>query len=78
METGDITVTLTESQHEMLVEILTNAQEAFNFAIPSSETFVSLAPDNEIVQRQCTLDALKELFFTLWVDRFEPSEHTLS
>lgn len=78
METGDITVTLTESQHEMIVEILTNAQEAFNFVIPSSESFASLAPDNEIVQRQCTLDTLRELFFSLWIDRFEPSEHALS
>jgi hypothetical protein len=77
METGDITVTLTESQHEMLVEVLTNAQDAFNFAIPSSESFVSLAPDNEIVQRRVTLDTLQELFFALWIDRFEPSEHTL-
>ena len=77
METGNITVTLTESQHEMMIEVLTNAQEAFNFAIPSSESFTSLAPDHEIVQRQCTLDTLRELFFSLWIDRFEPSEHTL-
>lgn len=78
METGNITVTLTESQHEMIVEILTNAQEAFNFVIPSSEYLTSLAPDNEVVQRQGILDSLQELFFSLWVDRFEPSEHTLS
>lgn len=77
METGNITVTLTESQHEMMVEVLTNAQEAFNFAIPSSESFASLTLDNEIVQRQATLDTLQELFFTLWVDRFEPSEYTV-
>jgi hypothetical protein len=77
METGNITVTLTESQHEMMVEVLTNAQEAFNFAIPSSESFASLTLDNEIVQRQATLDTLQELFFTLWVDRFEPSEYAV-
>ena len=77
METGDITVTLTESQHEMMVEVLTNAQEAFNFAIPSSESFASLTLNNEIVQRQATLDTLQELFFTLWVDRFEPSEYAV-
>lgn len=77
METSNITVTLTESQHEMMVEVLTNAQEAFNFAIPSSESFASLTLDNEIVQRQATLDTLQELFFTLWVDRFEPSEYTV-
>ena len=77
METGNITVTLTESQHEMMVEVLTNAQEAFNFAIPSSESFASLTLNNEIVQRQATLDTLQELFLTLWVDRFEPSEYAV-
>jgi predicted HAD superfamily phosphohydrolase len=72
METGDITVTLTESQHEMMMDVIMNAIEAFQLISPYDDGMHCLPLDNAIVQRYDTLDTLRETFLALWHDRFAP------
>lgn len=72
METGDITVTLTESQHEMLLDLIMNSIEAFHLVAPYDDGMHDLPLDNAIVQRYDTLDTLRETFLALWHDRFAP------
>ena len=72
METGDITVTLTESQHEMLLDIIMNSLDAFQLVAPYDDGMHELPLDNAIVQRYDTLDTLRQTFVTLWSDRFNP------
>jgi hypothetical protein len=72
METGDITVTLTESQHEMMMDIILNALDSFQLVAPYDDGMHELPLDNAIIQRYDTLDTLRQTFTTLWSDRFNP------
>ena len=72
METGDITVTLTESQHEMMMDIILNALDSFQLVSPYDDGMHELPLDNAIVQRYDTLDTLRQTFASLWSDRFNP------
>lgn len=71
MNTGDITVTITESQHELLNDVLMHAIEAYQVVSPYDMGLHDLPIENEIVQRYTLLENMKEMFYTLWSDRFE-------
>lgn len=74
MNEGNITVTLTESQHELINEMLVHALEAFQLVSPFDDGICDLPLDNPIVQRYTMIDNLKEMFFELWTDRFHSIE----
>ena len=71
MNTGDITVTLTESQHEMLNDVLGHAIESYHLVSPHDMGMHELPLNSSIIQRYTELDNLRELFLQLWIERFE-------
>mgnify|MGYP006285279857 CR=1 FL=1 len=71
MNEGDITITLTESQHELLNEILNHAVESINLVIPYGDGFYDIPKDNPIVQRCTMIENMREMLYELWSDRFE-------
>lgn len=70
MNEGDIVVTLTESQHELINDVLMNALEGFHLLAPYDSGLHDLPIDNELIQRYTMIQNLKEMFFELWTDRF--------
>jgi hypothetical protein len=70
IEKGDIVVPFTLAEHELMNDIIMNAVNAADFAIPYCLS--DLPFDNEIVQRYTMLDNLRERFVYLWADRFQP------
>jgi hypothetical protein len=72
MNEGNITVTLTESQHELINEILVHALDAYQLVAPYDDGIFDLPLDNAIVQRYTMIDNLREMFLELWSDRFTP------
>lgn len=74
MNENDITITLTESQHELLNEVLIHAVDAINLASPYGDGMWDLPLDNPIVQRYTMLENMKEMFFELWRDRFSDDQ----
>lgn len=75
MNENYITVTLTESQHELLNEILCHATDSFNLVAPFNDGMHDLPLDNPIVQRHAMLENMREMFSELWSDRFEDDEN---
>jgi hypothetical protein len=71
MNNGDITVTLTEAQHELINDALMNAIEAYHLVSPHDMGLHELPIDSEIIQRYTMLENLKEMFVLLWANRFE-------
>jgi len=71
MNTNDITVTLTEAQHELINDVLLNAIEAYHLVSPWDMGMRELPMENEIIQRYTMLENMKEMFSLLWADRFE-------
>lgn len=69
IDQGDIQVTLTYAEHEMINDVLMQAVNAFEFTCPYG--IFDLPIDSELVQRYTMLDNLRERFNTLWSDRFE-------
>jgi hypothetical protein len=65
---GDIQVSLTFGEHELMNEVLMQASTAFEFACPYDMS--DLPIDSEIVQRFTMLENLRERFNILWSDRF--------
>jgi len=74
MNENDIKVTLTESQHELLNEILCHAMEAIQLVTPYDDGLWDLPLDNPIVQRYTMIENMKEMFFELWRDRFTETQ----
>lgn len=74
MNESDITVTLTESQHELINEILCHAIDAVNLASPYGDGMWDLPLDNPIVQRYTMIENMKEMFYELWRDRFTDTQ----
>jgi hypothetical protein len=74
MSTGDITVTLTMAEHEILNDMINHTLEAIQLVAPYSSGLHDLPLDNEIVQRISTIDNLRDRFSTLWAYRFNDSE----
>lgn len=70
MNENDITVTLTESQHELINEILNHALDAVNLTSPYGDGMWDLPLNNTIVQRYTMIENMREMFLELWSDRF--------
>jgi hypothetical protein len=70
MNEGNITVTLTESQHELIVDLLNHAMDAANLIMPYGAGSYDLPMDNEIMQRYTMIENLRETFIELWSDRW--------
>jgi len=70
MNEGNITVTLTESQHELINEILHHAMDSFQLVAPYDDGLYDLPMDNPIIQRHTMIENLREMFYELWADRF--------
>jgi hypothetical protein len=67
---GDITVTLTYVEHDVLNDIINSALDAIQLIAPYGSGLTHLPLDNEIIQRISTIDNLKERFNALWAGRF--------
>lgn len=70
MNEGNITITLTESQHELLNDLLIHACESAQLLMPYGFGVYDLPPDNEIVQRLTMIENLREMLLELWSDRW--------
>ena len=70
MNTNDITITLTESQHELLNDVLLHAVEAYQIVAPHDSGMYDLPMDNEIIQRYTMLENLREMMIKLMEDRW--------
>jgi len=70
MNEGNITITITESQHELLNEMLNHSMEAMNLIMPYGEGFYDLPTDSPIVQRCDMIENMREMLYELWSDRF--------
>jgi len=71
MNQNDITVTLTEVEHELINDIFCHALESYQLVSPYDSGIWDLPIDNPIVQRYTLIENLKERFNLLWADRFE-------
>jgi hypothetical protein len=67
---GDIQVTLTFVEHELICDMLHKALDMCDFAYPCG--IYDLPMDSEIVQRRTIIENLREQFNVLWSDRFTP------
>lgn len=76
MNTGNITITLTESQHELILDMLVQAADSMNFCVPF-DALCDLEMDNSILQRYTMVENLREMFGAIWSDRFAQDELTL-
>ena len=70
MNTNDITITLTESQHELLNDVLLHAVEAYQLGAPYDSGRYDLPMDNEIIQRYTMLQNLRGMMIELQKDRW--------
>ena len=73
MNEGNITVTLTESQHELILDLIEHGLATIQVVAPYDDGLLDLPLDNAMVQRYTMIDNLKELFLELWSDRFLPN-----
>lgn len=71
MNENDITITITESQHELLRDVLLHAADAVHLASPYCNGLYDLPIDNSIVQRYTMIENMQEMLNQLWIDRFE-------
>lgn len=76
MNTGNIKITLTESQHELILDMLVQAADSMNFCVPF-DALCDLEMDNPILQRYTLIENLREMFGAIWSDRFAQDELTL-
>jgi hypothetical protein len=72
IDQNDLNVTLTFTEHEMLVDVLLQAVEMMNFACPNK--YFDLPMDSELIQRFSTIENLRERFNESWSDRFTNNE----
>ena len=72
IDQNDLNVTLTFTEHEMLVDVLLQAVEMMNFACPNK--YFDLPMDSEVIQRFSTIENLRERFNESWSDRFTNNE----
>jgi len=74
MDTNDITVQLTEVEHEVMIELLVHALECYHLVSPYDSGFYDLPLDNPIIQRYDTIENLRARFVELWQDRWDKNE----
>lgn len=68
LDTNDLEVKLTWTEHEFIKDLLVEASSIFDF---STGGFIGDLPmDSDIVKRYSTLENLKERFNLAWSDRF--------
>jgi hypothetical protein len=72
IDQNDLNVTVTFTEHEMLVDVLLQAVEMMNFACPNR--YFDLPMDSELIQRFSTIENLRERFNESWSDRFTNNE----
>ena len=72
IDQNDLNVTVTFTEHEMLVDVLLQAVEMMNFACPNK--YFDLPMDSELIQRFSTIENLRERFNESWSDRFTNNE----
>ena len=70
MNEGDIKITITESQHELLIDMFNHAMESMNLIMPYGDGLHDLPVDNHIVQKCTMIEDMREMLFELWSDRF--------
>jgi hypothetical protein len=68
IDQNDVDVTLTYAEHELMCDILCQAETMMNFACPYG--VFDLPIDSELVQRYTMSENLRERFNTAWSDRF--------
>lgn len=71
MNENDITISITESQHELLNEILCHAYDTVQLVSPYGDGMHDIPLDNPIIQRYTMIENLREMLLELWSDRFE-------
>ena len=71
MNTDDITVKLTEAEHELMIDLLVHALESYQLVSPYDAGIFDLPLDNPIVQRYDMIENLRERFVVLWKDRWD-------
>ena len=74
MEQGDITITLTMVEHEILREIIDHAKEVIQLIAPYGGGLHDLPLENEVVQRVSTVHNLSDRINTLWSYRYHENE----
>jgi hypothetical protein len=67
---GDITITITECQHELLIDILNHAMDAMHLVMPYSDGLYDLPNESHIVQRHEMINNMRNMLQELWSDRF--------
>lgn len=67
---NDVSVLLTEAEHEMMLDLMTHAIESLDFAAPYSVAFDKIPMENEIVQRRLMIENLRDRLRELWIARF--------
>lgn len=70
MNENNITITLTEAQHELILDVLLHAIECYHLVCPYDMGLHELPLDSEIIQRYTMMDNLREMFLELQRDRF--------
>lgn len=71
MNNSDITITLSESQHELLNDIILHALESYQLVSPYDDGMWDLPINNSILQRYTMIQNLREMFNEMWADRFD-------
>jgi len=74
MNMSDITITLSESQHELLNDILLHALESYQLVSPYNDGMWDLPIYNPIVQRYTMVENLREMLNEMWKERFEDNQ----
>lgn len=68
IDQNDVNVTLTFAEHELMCDILCQAETMMDFASPCG--ILDMPIDSELVQRYTMIENLRERFNTAWSDRF--------
>lgn len=71
MNTDDIDIRLTEAEHELIIDLLVHALDAYQLVAPYDAGVHDLPLDNPIVQRYDMIENLRERLVVLWKDRWD-------
>jgi hypothetical protein len=70
LDGNDITVTLTEFEHEVIIDALQHIREVYSFVFPSYEEFNQLENKSETFARYDCIENLTDRLQTLHFERF--------
>ena len=71
MNTDDIDIRLTEVEHEVMIDLLVHALDAYQLVAPYDSGIHDLPLDNPIVRRYDMVENLRERLVILWKDRWD-------